>query len=431
MPAQLNGSARRGAVYPRYTLLTHVRLIDTDARSGEICDILIARDSAKASGRIVAVGPNLKTDGYAPLTRVRGSGYYACRSFVDLHMHTCEPGAMYKEEIRTATAAAALGGYGDVLAIPSLPSAWQEGETLEYIYSNASVSGKIPLLAAAYLTKGNRGEVLSDLEGLRARGAAAFYEEGNASPALLYIAMERLSKLGALLILRCDTPLLSKRSEQTASSAAEAMALSSALTAAALTGCRLHLTLVSTALSIELIREARARGVRVTCDTAPQYFTLTSADRLYYGNLAKVSPPLRSRRDRDAILDAIADGTIDCIVSDHTPETAEDKRKPPADAPSGMIGLQTVFALGMRELVLTGRIDLYRLIDLLATNPARILGLSERITPDTPSKVTLLDLTREYTLSKEMLESKSQNCPWMGQSFQGSVMRNFSRINER
>lgn len=431
MSAQLNSSARRSAAYPRYTLLTHVRLIDTAARSGDVCDILLVRESAKAQGKIVAIGPNLKVEGYTPLTRVRGSGYYACRSFVDLHMHTCEPGAMYKEEIRTATAAAALGGYGDVVAIPSLPSAWQEGETLEYIYSNAAVSGKIPLLAAAYLTKGNRGEVLSDFEGLLAQGAAAFYEEGNASPALLYTAMEKLAKLGALLILRCDTPSLGKRGDRTSSSAAEAMAISSALAAAALTGCRLHLTLISTALSVELIREARARGVRVTCDTAPQYFTLTSADHLYYGNLAKVSPPLRGAKDRDAILDAIADGTIDCIVSDHTPETAEDKRKSPAEAPPGMIGLQTVFALGMRELVLTGRIDLYRLIDLLSTNPARILGLSERIAPNTPSKVTLFDLSREYTLSKEMLESKSKNCPWMGQSFQGSIMRNFSRINER
>ncbi len=419
------------AAYPRYTLIKHVRLIDPALRDTRNCDILLVRTSQRSPLTVAAVGNDLTPPSDAPVTRISGSGLYACRSFVDLHMHTCEPGAMYKEDIRTATAAAASGGYGDLLALPSIPSAWNEEETVDYIRSNAAAGGKIPLHAAAYLTAGNRGEEIAHTDSLLSHGVSAFYEEGNASPALLYTAMERLAKADALLILRPDLRLYSNGSAAKASAASEAAAVASALTMAEATGCRLHLTLITTALSADLIRAAKARGMRVTCDTAPQYFTLTRTDLLYYGNLAKVEPPLRSAADREAIIEALADGTVDCIVSDHTPETASDKRKPSSEAPAGMIGLQTAFALGMRELVLPGKLDLYRLIELLSAAPARVLGLPDTIAPGVPAKVTLLDLDREYTLTEGMLDSKSKNCPWVGQSFQGTVKRNFSRIGEK
>lgn len=428
MPSPINQS-RVASVYPRYTLVTHIKRIDPLTRTAEDCDILMMRESARDIGKIIAIEPNLKPS-VTPLTRVRGSGLYACRGFVDLHTHICEPGAMYKEDIRTATASAAEGGYSDLLVLPSIPPAWNEGETLDYLQSNARARGRIPLHIAAYLTVRNQGEVLADLEGLIQKGAVAFYEEGFASPALLYEAMKRLSQTNTLLIYRADTPSISQAGDRKSALAAECMALSAALTAAALTGCRLHVTTLSSKAEVQLIRKARECGVQVTCDTAPQYFTLTATDLIYYGSLAKISPPLQSAKDREAIIEAIADGTIDCIVSDHTPETAEDKRKPFASAPAGMIGLQTAFALGMRELVLTGRIDLYRLIELLSTAPARILGLSDSLAIDAPSTVTLLDLSREYTLTESMLASKSKNCPWVGQSFQGTVKRNFARLGD-
>lgn len=431
MPSSVNKTSSRSTpVYPRYTLITRTKRIDPLTRTVEDCDILIMRENARDIGRIIDIGTDLKPT-VSPLIRVRGLGLYACRGFVDLHTHICEPGAMYKEDIRTATASAADGGYGDILALPSIPSAWNEGETLDYIRSNAIARGRIPLHAAAYLTVGNRGEAIADIEGLIQKGAVAFYEEGIAPPALLYEATEQLAKTNTLLIYRGDTPSISQKGDRRSALIAECMALSSALTAAAITGCRIHVTTVSTAMALDLIREARKRGARVTCDTAPQYFTLTSTDLIYYGSLAKVTPPLQSTHDREAIIEAIVDGTIDCIVSDHTPETAEDKRKPLATALPGMIGLQTTFALGMRELVLTGRIDLYRLIELLSTSPARILGLSESISVGSPAAITLLDLSREYTLTEQMLASKVKNCPWVGQSFQGTVKRNFARIGEK
>lgn len=416
MPARVNSAA-----YPHYTLISHVRLIDPAAREAEDRDLLLVRESESAPLRLLQIGNGLKPPADAPVTRIRGSGLYACRGFVDLHFHLCEPGAMYKEDIRTALTAAASGGYGDLLAIPSPDVIWNEAETMDYIASNAA--GRLPLRVAPPLTKGGKGVALADFDSLIAHGAAAFYDDGIASPALLYTAMVELARRGALLVLRPHAPLEGASAPLKTARTAEAAAVAAALAMAELTGCRLHLTVISTALSVELIRSAKSRGVAVTCDTAPQYFTLTRTDLLYYGNLAKVEPPLVSAADRDAIICGLADGTIDCIVSDHTPQTAADKKKATAEAPAGMIGIQTVFALGMRELVLTGKLDLYRLIALISENPARILGLSPVLSVGEEAKIALLDLSREYTLTAPLLDSKVKTCPWVGQMFQGMVKR--------
>lgn len=430
MPASVNRTqARSNPTYPRYTLITHVKFIDPIARTAEDRDILLVKEHSKDVGRILAIEAGLKPS-VSPLTRVRGAGLFACRGFVDLHTHICEPGAMYKEEIRTATASAADGGYSDLLALPSIPHAWHEGETIDYIRSNAAARGRIALHPAAYLTVGGKGEELADLEGLSQKGVTVFFDDGTSSPALLYTAMERLAKLGALLIYRPNIPDLPHSDRKTALAAAS-MALATALTASIFTGCRLHITTVSSEMEVNLIRDARSRGAKVTCDTAPQYFTLTATDLFYYGSLAKVDPPLQSSHDREAIVAAIADGTIDCIVSDHTPEPAIEKNKPLNLAPVGMIGLQTTFALGLRELVQTGHIDLYRLFELLSTAPARILGLPDALSIESPAAVTLIDLDREYILTEGILSSKSKNCPWIGQSFQGVIKRNFARISEK
>ena len=428
MSAPMNPSTRTPAVYPRYTLITHAKFLDPITRTAEDTDILIVRRHPTDVGTIVAMEQGLKPT-VSPLTRVRGSGLYACRSFVDLHAHIGEPFEMHKEDISTATAAAAAGGYSDILALPTAPSKWKDHETIDYLHSNAAAKGKIALHAATYLTVGNRGETLADFESLIPRGTAAFFDDGATSPILLYTAMERLAKLGALLIYRPDIPALSQNGDKRSTLAAATMALSSALAAAALTGCRLHITCVSSRMEVELIQDARRRGVSVTCDTAPQYFTLTAIDLLYHGSMAKVTPPLRSVDDREAILQAIADGTIDCIVSDHTPET--DKDKPVSQAPAGIVGLQTTFALGIRELVQAGWIDLYRLCDLLSTAPARILGVPHRLAPDLPANVTLIDVNREYTLTEGMLYSKSKNCPWINHPFQGVIKRNFAKLSEK
>lgn len=420
------------------TLIRHVRLLDCKKKTTEDCDILFRRNSGNRPSELLDIGKNLSVPSYSgTLTTVRGAGFFACRSFVDLHMHTCEPGAMYKEDIRTATLAAIKGGYGTLLALPDETCLdWEAEDTLDYIYSNASARSSCELQAAAFLTKHNSGKELCDLDKLIAHKAVAFFDDGQTPPDLLYTAMKACAERDALLILRPNDRRFSEGGavNQPIAKAlrcppilpiAESAPLATALTIAAETGCHLHITLVSTALSIALIREAKARGVRVTCDTAPQYFTLTHSDLPFYGSLAKVDPPLRSAHDREAVVNALADGTIDCIVSDHTPKSADEKNLPLARAAFGMIGLQSTFALSMRELVLTKRLDIYRLIELLTDAPASILGLPVGLTAGNRADINLLDLDREYMLSSEMLHSKTKNCPWIGQSFIGSVKRNF------
>lgn len=420
------------------TLVKNIRLIDTKKRSAEICDLLFRHSAVDRPSELLEIGNNLLSNGYTDtLTTVRGAGRFACRAFVDLHMHTCEPGAMYKEDIRTASLAAVKGGYGSLLVIPDETSIdFSPEDTLDYIYSNAASKSSCELRPAAYLTVRNRGEQLADLDSLIAHKAAAFYDDGHTPTALLYTAMKACAEKDILLIYRPVDHSLSVGgmvSEKIARvlrcppipSVAESAPLATALALAADTGCRLHITLVSTALSVSLIREAKARGVKVTCDTAPQYFTLTHTDLTFYSSLAKVDPPLRSAADRQAILTAIADGTIDCIVSDHTPEPSDRKQVPFAKAAFGMIGLQSVFSLCMRELVLTGCIDIFRLIELLAEKPASIMGLPSTLAVGSRADLNLLDLNTEYVLTPAMLHSKSKNCPWIGQSFTGAVARNF------
>ncbi len=409
-------------IFPYYTLLAGVKRPDLHTRTTEVCDILLIKESRESLHRMVAMGQSLSLPEDAPVNRIRCAGQYACPGFVDLHTHIREPGAMYKESIRTVTAAAALGGYRTLLSIPYPPAAGNSA-TVDYIRSNAAVNGSVDIQNAVYLTVNNAGQVLTDVEDAIAHGAIAFYEEGRTPLPLLCRGMEAIARSGSLLIVQ---PSIAGLPYPTAQSVAVATVLS----LAASTGCRLHLTALSTAAAVEAVRAAKARGLAVTCDTAPQYFTLTKTDLFYYGNLAKVNPPLGSSADREAIIVGLADGTIDCIACDHTPEFPADKKQSAQDAPAGMIGLQTAFGLGMRELVATGRLDFYRLMELLAVRPGEILGLPPAFVPGESANFILLDLSRSYTLTERDLKTPAAACPWIGQSFQGAVTHNYAHTKE-
>ena len=214
------------AAYPHYTLISHVRLIDSAARAAEDRDLLLVRESESAPLRLVRIGNGLRAPTDAAVTRIRGSGLYACHSFVDLHFHICEPGAMYKEDLRTALSAAASGGYGALLAIPSPDVLWNEADTLDYIASNTS-SGRLAMPVAPHLTVGGKGLELADFDTLQTHGAVAFYDDGIASPALLYAAMVELARRDALLILRPHLPLEGASAPLKTARTAEAAAVAS------------------------------------------------------------------------------------------------------------------------------------------------------------------------------------------------------------
>jgi dihydroorotase len=433
--AKLNGARTGESSTPRYTLIRNVRLLNPSDRTDESCDILLKKEAGDPIPTVEAVGKGLKAPTESVLT-VQGAGLFACRSFVDLHTHTCDPGNLSLEDIHTAGEAASAGGYGDALVIPYSPSPWTDGETLDYLRSNYQQNGAIDFHSAFYLTLQNRGQDLADLDGLFEAGVTAFYEEGNTPPALLYRGMERIASLGGLLILRCNLPALCPGGNpisKNAAVAAETAPLAAAIAMAEVTGCRLHVTLVSTAPAVEQIRAAKARGGKITCDTAPQYFTYDDRELFFQGGSVKVDPPLRKVSDKRAIIDGLADGTIDCIVSDHTPVAEKDKNCPIANAIPGMLGLQTAFGLALRELRAlredgSPMLDLYRIVELFTTAPAKILGLPERVEVGAAAKLILLDLQREYTFTAKLLKSKSKNCPWVEQRFCGRAKYNFAKI---
>ncbi|MBQ7325402.1 MAG: amidohydrolase family protein [Clostridia bacterium] len=437
MSAKLS-SARTGTIAPpRYTLIRNVRLLSPSDQTDELCNILLKKEASDPIPTVEAIGKGI-TSPVDPILTIQGAGLLACRSFVDLHTHTCDPGNLPLEDIRTAGESAIAGGYGDALVIPYAPSPWSDGETLAYLHSNYRQSGLLTFHSAFYLTQQNRGQDLADLEGLFQSGVKAFYEEGYTPPALLYRGMERIASLGGLLILRCNLPALCPGGNpisKNAAVAAETAPLASAIAMAEATGCRLHVTLVSTAPAVEQIRAAKAKGLKITCDTAPQYFTYDDRELFFHGGAVKVDPPLRKVSDKRAIIGGLADGTIDCIVSDHTPVAEKDKTRSIADATPGILGLQTAFGLALRELHApredgTPMLDLYRIVELFTTAPAKILGLPERVEVGAPAKLILLDLQRKYTFTAALLKSKSKNCPWLEQGFSGRVKYNFAKIQK-
>ena len=429
--------AEKTVAAPQYTLITNVRLPDFTTQTNEVCDILLKREPSASLPVIEAIGKGLSPT-VESLLKIQGAGLYACCSFVDLHTHTCDPGNLALEDIRHAGEGALAGGYGDVLALPYAPIHWKNSELITYLASNYATNGLLDFHQAFYLTEQNRGEALSDLEGLFAAGIHVFYEEGYASAALLFQGMERIAKLGGLLILRCNLPSLCPSGNPInarAAIAAETAPLSAAIAMAEATGCRLHITLISTAPAVEMIRAAKIRGVNITCDTAPQYFTYDDRELLFQGGPVKVDPPLRKASDKRAVIQGLADGTIDCIVSDHTPVAEEDKNCKTADAIPGMLGLQTAFGLALRELHALDRngspiMDVHAIIRLFTENPAKILGLSRSIEVGSPAKLILLDLNGEYTFTQKLLKSKSKNCPWTEQRLRGRVKYNFAKIQK-
>ncbi|MBO5778697.1 MAG: amidohydrolase family protein [Clostridia bacterium] len=437
MSAKLSKYSVTDETAPRYTLITNVRLLDPLEKNDEVCDILLKKEVGASIPTVEAIGKGLRPSAESLLT-IQGAGLCACRSFVDLHTHTCDPGNLALEDIRSAGEAAAWGGYGDALILPYAPIDWTDEELLDYLNSNFRSNGSIDFQQAFYLTRQNRGQELSDLEKLSAAGIRFFYEEGFASPALLFQGMERIATLGGVLVLRCNIPTLCPNGtpvSKGASIAAETAPLAAALAMAEVTGCRIHITPVSTAASVELIRTAKAKGVAVTCDTAPQYFIYDDRELLFQGSAVKVDPPLRKSSDKQAILRGLADGTIDCIACDHTPVSAAQKAQYPSTATPGMLGLQTAFGLALRELHApdesgTPLMDLHRIVELFTTAPAKILGLPERVEVGALAKLILLDLQTEYTFTAGLLKSKSKNCPWIEQRLRGRVKYNFAKIQK-
>lgn len=402
------------------------RIVDPAHQVDETADLLIE------DGRVAQIGPGLKI---ACDQVIDAAGLIVAPGLVDMHVHLREPGFEGKETVSTGCAAAAHGGVTTVVAMPNTRPATDCPEIVELVRQKAAPTG-INVLPAGAVTVGQLGQALTDFAALKAAGVPALTDDGVPiqNQALLRQAMFRAKELGLPILDHCEDRdmvqnyavnegAVSRRLGLPGRPAvAEELQVMRDVMLAEDTGAHVHICHISTGKAVEIVRQAKARGVNVTCETCPQYFTLTEDEVLRQGALARVNPPLRTEADRAAILSGLEDGTIDAIVTDHAPHRADEKARPLPDAPSGMVGLETSLALALTRLYHSGRLSLSRVVALMSSAPAALLGLSKgRIGVGNDGDVVIFDPEREWTIDPEQFASKGRNTPFGGMPVKGKV----------
>jgi dihydroorotase len=364
-------------------------------------------------------------------------GCVVAPGFIDLHVHLRDPGGEDSETLETGLRAAVAGGFTAVCPMPNTEPVTDSPAAIRLIRERAQRLDLAKVLPIAAATSGSEGEVLTDFAGLAREGAIAFSDDGKPikTAGLVAGALDNAKVLGIPIIDHCEELTLTcggvlHRGELAARlglkgipAAGEDICVARDLILAASTGGRLHLAHLSTAGAIEMVRAAKNRGILVTCEVTPHHFTLTDCAVAGLGANAKMNPPLRSARHRDALLTGLADGTVDAIASDHAPHSPRLKSQPLEAAPFGVIGLETALGLAITQLVEPGRISLVRLIELMSANPAQIINQPlGTVRPGRAADITIFDPSREWTYRAEEGDSKSRNSPFDGWRLKGRVI---------
>ena len=381
------------------------------------------------NGKIAAVGENLTAENV-----IDAAGLVAVPGLVDMHVHLRDPGQTQKEDILTGCRAAAAGGVTSLLAMPNTSPTTDSPETVKYILGKAE-NADARVYVAASVTKGLRSEEPTDLDALKEAGAVGLSDDGRpvVNTAYLRDAMNRAPQLGMTVVAHCEDLFLAdggKINEGKVSAqlgvkgipaAAEDCGTAREIALAAADNVPIHICHVSTATSVELIRDAKRRGVKVTAETAPHYFSLTENELLKRDADYRMNPPLRTENDVKAITEGLLDGTLDAIATDHAPHTPKEK----ADfvkAPNGSIGMETSFAASYTYLVKTGLMTLSQLVEKMSLNPAKILGIpAGTLAVGANADIALIDTNKEWTVNVEKLHGKSKNTPFKGMSLTGKV----------
>ena len=363
-------------------------------------------------------------------------GLTALPAFVDMHVHLREPGFEYKEDIESGSRAAVAGGFSAVCCMPNTNPVTDNKYIVRYIKDRAKEVGLAKVYPIAAVSVGENGERITEMGKLKDAGAVAFSDDGRPveSAQLMRIALEYANGFGMLVISHCEDISLVNEGVMNEgyhatlagykgiSRASEEVMVAREIVLAETLGARVHIAHISTKGSAQLIREAKARGVRVTCETCPHYFAATDELCLSGNADAKVNPPLREESDRLAMIEAIKDGTVDAIVTDHAPHAKHEKEGGLIGAANGISGIETSFALSYTTLVRSGEISLERLSELMTANPAALVGidcgaLREGATAD----ITLVNLDEKYRIDKNEFFSKGKNTPFHGREVYGRV----------
>ena len=385
------------------------------------------------NGKIAAVGENLSGD-----TEINAEGLYAIPGLVDMHVHLRDPGQTAKEDIFTGCCAAAAGGVTSLLAMPNTNPPIDCGEVVRYVREKAK-DAKARVYVAASITKGLQSKEPTDLAELKEAGAVGLSDDGRpvVNTAFLRSAMKRAPQYGMTVVAHCEDLFLAeggKINEGEISAqlgvkgipaAAEDCGTAREIALAAAEDVPIHICHVSTATSVALIRDAKRRGVKVTAETAPHYFSLTEKELLRRDADYRMNPPLRTEKDVQAIIEGLRDGTLDAIATDHAPHTPAEK----ADfekAPNGSVGMESSLAVGITYLVKTGILTFDELVEKMSVNPARILGIDAgTLRVGANADIALVDLNEEWTVDPDKLHGKSKNTPFKGIKLTGKVKKTF------
>ena len=409
------------------TLLIQGGHVIDPGRVNGVADVLIE------NGTISAVGPALTAP--AGATVIQAKGQLVLPGFVDLHVHFREPGFEYKETIQSGTAAAVAGGFTTVCAMPNTNPVNDNQAVTEFMLERAKAAGNAHLYPIGAITKRSEGKELAEIGDLRRAGCVAISDDGKPvmNSLVMRRAMEYARAFDVPVVDHCEDLHLSEggcMNEGLVStelglpgipSAAEDVMVARNVSLAELTGARLHLAHISTAGSVRMVREAKARGLKVTAEACPHHFTLTEELTRGYNTHAKMNPPLRTMQDVQAIKEGLRDGTIDVIATDHAPHATQEKQQEFTEAPFGIVGLETALSLTL-ALVDEGVLTLESAVDKLATAPAKAFSLNAgTLAVGAPADVAIVDPNREWQVDPSRFRSKSRNTPFAGWKVRGRV----------
>jgi dihydroorotase len=410
-------------------LLKGGRVVDPSSAQDATLDVLLD------NGLVSEVGPKLAPRGAQVIDAV---GLVVCPGFIDLHVHLREPGREDKETIATGTRAAAAGGFTAVCAMPNTDPVNDNAAVTRLMLERARAEGSgVRVHPIGAITRGSRGEELAEYGELRDAGCVAVSDDGRpvASARMMRRALEYAQAFALPVVDHCEEPTLSEGACMNegpvstllglrgAPAAGEAIMVERDVLLAELTGGRVHIAHISTAAAVDAVRRGKARGVKVTAEATPHHLLLTDARvrESEYDTSTKMNPPLRGEADRRAVLAGLADGTIDCIASDHAPHTIDDKQCEYDQAAFGIVGLETAVALCLDRLVAPGLLSLGQLVERLSTAPARLFGLpGGTLRVGAPGDVTVLDLARRRQVDAARFESKGRNTPFGGWILKGA-----------
>lgn len=367
---------------------------------------------------------------------IDATGLYVFPGLIDMHVHLREPGFEYKEDIASGSAAAVRGGFTQICCMPNTQPVCDNAAVVGYIVARAKEVGLCKVRPIGAITKGSQGEQLAEIGKMKDAGAVAISDDGKpvVSARIMRLAMEYASDFGMICLSHCedkdlvDGGVVNEGYNSTLAGlkgiprAAEEIMIAREILLAETLNKRVHICHVSTKGGVQLIREAKARGVRVTAETCPHYFTLTDDVIMSYDANTKVNPPIREREDVEAIKLGLRNGTLDCIVTDHAPHHRDEKEVEYNLAAFGISGIETSFSLSYTNLVKTGVLTLEQLAERMSANPASILGLGGgALREGAVADIMIADLGQEYSIDSKQFVSKGKNTPFDGMRVYGKV----------